>query len=107
MTLVAPAFAIFEGWAFVLTVAGGLVLREVGRGSENQSLRLRQHRAHASNTAKRGAAESWVGHPPYMIRSARQQGYSCRYQHGGDPSSTVDFFMQEDFGGEGVADEGE
>jgi len=37
----------------------------------------------------------------------RQQGHASCDQHRGDPPPLIHAFMQEDFGGEGVADEGE
>jgi hypothetical protein len=36
-----------------------------------------------------------------------QQRYSRRHQKSGDPAAAIHFFMQEDFRGEGVTDEGE
>ena len=36
-----------------------------------------------------------------------QQRYSGRHQKSGDPAAAIHFFMQEDFRGKGVTDEGE
>src|SRR5271165_391503 len=45
------------------------------------------------------------GHPDRRRSSARQQGHASRYQHGGEPSAAINFFVKENLGGEGVANE--
>ena len=67
ITSAAPAFAVFEGWAFVLTAAGDFVLRDLSVAFNVKISRFLQHRAHASNPAKRGAAEVWMGQPPLVV----------------------------------------
>ena len=36
-----------------------------------------------------------------------QQAHASGDEHCGDPPAAIDFFVEEDFGGEGIADEGE
>ncbi len=37
--------------------------------------------------------------------SASQQRYTAGYEESGDPAAAINFFMEKDFGGAGVADE--
>lgn len=59
----------------------------------------------------RKAAEEHAARPrdrrTVLLRSPRQQRHSPRHEQGGDPSSPVDFLMQEDFRRESIADKRE
>ena len=58
-------------------------------------------RRQRNNRASSGAPDAFH----MSTRLACEQRHSARYQHGGDPSAAVYFFVEEDFCGEGVADE--
>jgi len=67
------AFAVFEGWAFVPTAAGDFRLRDFSVALNVRISRFLQHRAHASNTAKRGAAKVEGSQPPEAEQGGRRE----------------------------------
>jgi len=60
-----PGLRGFESWAFVLRAPVDFRRRDSSVALNVKIYRFLQHRAHASsNTAKRGAAEVWMGQSP-------------------------------------------
>jgi hypothetical protein len=95
-----------------VSVLGDLRLRGTWLEQDQnlKSQRSQRTAAEGSEKTARGLAHplplNLLSMPP-LNRLPGQQRHSRRYQHGCDPSAAVDSFVEEDSGGEGVADEGQ
>jgi hypothetical protein len=73
------------------------------------SIRSNQDGSRTGYDAAEGASQvaDWLTQETLGDCLPCQQRYSGRHQKSGDPAAAIHFFMQEDFRGKGVTDEGE